>query len=136
MEDIELAKKYLEEYNLAIAVVKNGNIIYKSKDRGIKPMYILATNMKDILVGTSIADKVIGKGAAMLCNYIGVKEVYGELISNNAIEELEKGGILYTYNEICPYIKNRNKTDLCPIEKLTINIHDPKILLEKIVGFL
>ena len=39
MKDIELAKKYLEEDNLSIAVVKNGELIYKSQEKGIKPMY-------------------------------------------------------------------------------------------------
>lgn len=29
MKDIEIARKYLEEDNLAIAVVKNGELIYK-----------------------------------------------------------------------------------------------------------
>lgn len=136
MKDIEIAIKYLKEYNLAIAAVKNGELIYKSKEKGIKPMYFLATKMKEITKGASIADKVIGKGAAMLCRYIGVKEVYAQLISDSAMDQLQKGNIVYTYGEACPHIKNRNKTDMCPIEKIATDVDDMEILIERIGKFL
>lgn len=129
MKDIELAKKYLEEDNLALAVVKNGELIYKSQEKGIKPMYFLAINEKGILKGTSIADKVIGKGAAMLCSYIGAKELYAQLISEGAIKVLEEENIVYTYDRICPYIKNREKSDMCPVEKIATNVDDMETLL-------
>lgn len=132
MKDIELAKKYLEEDNLALAVVKNGELIYKSQEKGIKPMYFLAVNEKGILKGTSIADKVIGKGAAMLCSYIGAKELYAQLISEGAIKVLEEENIVYTYDRICPYIKNREKSDMCPVEKIATNVDDMETLLGEI----
>ena len=90
MKDMRIAKKHLEEGNLCLTVVKDSSLIFKSSDKGIKPMYILATEMFDVARESSIADRVIGKGAAMLCKYIGVKEVYGKLISDNAIEVLEE----------------------------------------------
>ena len=136
MKDIEIAKKYLVEGNLAIAVVKNGKLIFKSQEKGIKPMYILATESKGILKGASIADKVIGKGAAMLCKYIGIKEVYGQLISSSAIDVLKESKIIYSYGKTCSYIKNRDKTDICPIEKIAANVEDMDILLERIEEFL
>ena len=36
MKDIEIAKKYLNEENLTIAVVKSKKLIFKSKEKGIK----------------------------------------------------------------------------------------------------
>lgn len=136
MKDIELAKKYLEEDNLAIAVVKNGELIYRSKEKGINSMYFLATNVKEISRDSSVADKVIGKGAAMLCRYIGVKEVYAQLISDSAVDQLKKGNIAYTYDRICPYIKNRDKTDMCPIEKIAAESKNIEELLDRIKDFL
>ncbi len=136
MKDIEIAKKYLEEESLAIAVVKDGELIFGSHEKGIRPMYTLATSMKEISKEASIADKVIGKGAAMLCKYIGVKEVYGQLISINAVDVLEENNIIYSYDNTCPYIKNRDKTDLCPIEKIAIKGDDIEFLLKEIGKFL
>ncbi|CCQ96796.1 conserved hypothetical protein [[Clostridium] ultunense Esp] len=135
MKDIEIAKKYLEEENLAIAVVKDGNLIFKSHDKGIKPMYTLATQMVEMTKGSSIADKVIGRGAAMLCDSLYVKEVYGKLISDNAIEVLKKSGIIFSYGNICDYIKNRDGTDICPIEKIALQSENSEVLLSKIKGF-
>ncbi len=75
----------------------------------------MAINEKGILKGTSIADKVIGKGAAMLCSYIGAKELYAQLISEGAIKVLEEENIVYTYDRICPYIKKTGKSRICAL---------------------
>ncbi|MCF6465492.1 DUF1893 domain-containing protein [Clostridium sp. Cult2] len=136
MKDIEIAKKYLEEENLCLAVVKDGRLIYKSYDKGIKPIYTLATEMADIGRESSIADRVIGKGAAMLYKYIGVKEIYGKLLSDTAIETLEESNIVYSYYKTCTYIKNWDGTDMCPIEKITVQVENTEELLDRIKDFL
>jgi len=136
MKDIDIAKGYLTEENLTIAVVKDKNVVYKSKEKGIKPMYILAREMKDIAKDGSVADKVIGKGAALLCQYMGIKEVYGGLMSETAMDVLNRGNINFDYDEITPYIQNRDKTGLCPIENMSMDIEDGEILLKEIRGFM
>ncbi|CAK7084876.1 DUF1893 domain-containing protein [Tissierella sp.] len=135
MKDIEIAKKLLIEEDQALVAVKNGEVVFKSKDKGIKPMYIIATEMKAKVYEASLADRVIGKGAAILCGYIGIKEVYTDLISEGGIAALDKYKIPYTENKSCPYIKNRDKTDYCPIEKLSLAIEDPILLLQGIKEF-
>lgn len=136
MIDVELAKKILYDENQKLVVVKNGEVIFKSKDRGIRPMYVLSTEMKDKAKGGSIADRVIGKGAAMLCVYLNIERVYGELMSQSGINVLHKSNIKYTVKESCKSIKNRDKTDLCPIEKRSVDIEDPEVLLKRIKSFL
>ena len=136
MKDIELAKKILYDENQKLVLVKDEIVIFKSQDRGIKPMYILATEMKDKAQGASIADRVIGKGAALLCAYIGIEEVYGELMSQGGIDTLNKSHIKYSIKNSCTHIKNRDKTDLCPIEKRSLDVDDPEELLKRIEIFL
>ena len=114
MTDIEIAKKYLKEENLTLAVAKNGELIFKSKDKGIKPMYILATEMKQIAKNAAIADKVIGKGAALLCEYIGIKELYGELMSEIAIEILNESNIDLLILKLHHIYKIEIKQDFAP----------------------
>jgi len=130
-----MAKEYLEKENLSLAVVKNGKLIFKSHEKGIKPIYTLAVKVEDVK-GSSLADRVIGKGAAMICKYIGVKEVYGSLISEAAAEVLNMADIKFSYEEICPYIRNRDNTGICPIEKLSLETEDVHELLYKIERFL
>lgn len=136
MRDIEIAKEILEEENQKIVVVKDGQLVFKSKDRGIKPMYYLAKTMKESVKSSSLADRVIGKGAAILCEYMGIKSLYTDLISENAIRVLEKNEIDYEYKDKCDYIKNRDKSDYCPIEKRSLDTEDPEVLLERIEEFL
>lgn len=135
LKDVELAKKILFNENQRLVVVKDGEVIFKSKDRGIRPMYILSTEMKDKAKGASMADRVIGKGAALLCTYVDIKEVYGELMSQAGIEVLDKNNILYTLENSCKYIKNRDKTDLCPIERRSLDTDNPEELIERIEEF-
>ncbi|NLV88162.1 MAG: DUF1893 domain-containing protein [Tissierellia bacterium] len=135
MKDIEIAKNIFQKEDMAIVVVKNGVVVFKSKDRGIKPIYRLAKEMKEEAHGASIVDKVIGKGAALLCGYLGIKEVHGVLMSKEGQTILDRYKIPYTMDISCPYIMNRDKTDYCPIEKLSLDIEDPEIFLSRVEEF-
>lgn len=132
MTDLEKAKSLLFEEELTLVVVKDGEIIFKSKDKGIKPMFILATELKEKAKGGALADRVIGKGAAILAGYIGIKEIYTDLISQGGIERLEHYKIPYSMENSCDYIKNRDKTGYCPIENISKDIEEPLILIESI----
>ena len=135
MKDIEIARQLLVEENLTLALVKDGQAVYKSKEKGIKPMFILATEMKEEARGASVADKVIGKGAAILSGYIGIREVYAELMSEGGANKLEEYNLVYTMGKSCLHIENRDRTDYCPIEKISLDIEDPVIFIQKIKEF-
>ena len=135
MTDLEKAKLLLFEEDLNLVAVKDGEVIFKSKDKGIKPIFILATQLKEEAKGATLADRVIGKGAAILVGHIGIKEIYTDLISQGGIERLEHYEIPYSMKDSCEYIKNRDKTGYCPIENISKDIEDPLILIESIKGF-
>lgn len=136
LKDIEIAKEVFHKEDLAIVVVKQGEVVFKSKDKGIKPLYTLATKMKEEAFGGSVADKVIGKGAALLCGYLDIKEVYASLISEGGQIILNNYNIPYTMDKSCSYIMNRDKTDYCPIEKLSLDIEEPEIFLSRVEKFM
>lgn len=135
VKDIELAKDILEKEDYALVVVKSGEIIFKSQEKGIRPMYVLARDMKDMAKGSAIADRVIGRGAALLGKYVGAKEIHGNLISKAAIEVYEKDNISYSFNGLCEYIKNRDGSDYCPIEKISWGIENAETFLEELEIF-
>lgn len=136
MKDIDIARELLEKEGLSLVVVKDYEVIYKSYDKGIKPMYYVATSLLQVAKGSAIADRVIGKGAAMLCKALGVKEVYTPLISDTAIQVLEKANIPFTYGEACSYIMNIKKTGLCPVEEMAMESEDEEALLKRLEVFL
>lgn len=136
MKDVDLAKEFLEKEQLTLVIVKEGKVIFSSKDKGIKPMYTAVCELKEKLSGSSAADRVIGKAVAMLCKYANIKELHTKIISEAAVKVLEEGKIIFTYEKSSPYIKNRDKTDMCPVEKLSQNIDNAPLLLERITSFL
>ena len=136
MKDVELARRTLEENKLTLAAVKDGKVIFTSQDRGIKPMDTLLREKGSQVKGISIADKVIGKGAALLCLHMEIKELYTNLISQSARQVLDRHKIDYEFENSCQYIKNRDETGYCPIEKMSMDIEDPILLLDKLDEFL
>lgn len=134
MENIELAKKLLVEEDLSCILVGNDRVI-KSKDKGVKPLIDIIKNQEDVK-GYSVADTVVGKAAALLYVYIKVGNVFGRIMSQDAINVFKENNIEYSYLTLVPYIKNRDKTDMCPMEKSVRDINDPNLgyqaILEKI----
>ncbi|NMB11357.1 MAG: DUF1893 domain-containing protein [Firmicutes bacterium] len=136
MRDIDLARDRLLEGQYSLVIVKQGKLLFTSRDQGIKPIYSAVTQLGEILKGAVLADRVIGKAAAMLCSLAQVKSVYAELISSKAMEALNEAGIDLEYNKTCPYILNRSQDGMCPIEKLAASIDDGELLLKAIGQFL
>jgi len=134
MTDLEIAKEKLVVDGLAICIVKNGEVLYTSKEKGIYPIYNAYISMKDALEKASIADRVIGKAAAMICKSARINSLYSVIITEQAVELLETVNVEYT--KIVPYIKNRDQTDLCPIEKISRITDDTNILIDEIKVFL
>ncbi|MBU5677155.1 DUF1893 domain-containing protein [Alkaliphilus sp. MSJ-5] len=125
MSDRILAQNKLTEGEYSCVLVKDGNIIMTSYDKGIKPLLTKLIEDEKFLENAVLADKVIGKAAALLSIFGGIKSVYAHVISDCAKMILEKNGIDVEYNRIVPYIMNKDGTDKCLMEKLIDDIEDP-----------
>lgn len=136
MKDIDMAKEFLESEKLALAIVKDGKLVFSSTGIGIKPLFTAVEQLKDELEGSSVADKVTGKAAAMLCKYAKIKELHTHLISENAMAVLKDTPIILEYEESTPYIINRDKTGMCPVETLSLKTNDIDELMSGITKFL
>lgn len=134
MKDLDIAKEKLVADDLAICIVKNGKTIYTSKEKGIYPIYNAYKKMKDNLSGASIADRVIGKAAAMISDSVSISNLYTVIITEEALSILSDVNV--EYSKIVPFIKNRDKTDHCPIEKLSRRVKDTNELIKEIENFL
>ena len=99
--------------------------IRRFERRGVADLFSLVTDEPDFLRGASVADKVIGRGAALLLVKGGARSVYAEVISCGALEVLERAGIEVSFGTQVPNIINRAGTDICPVEKLTAGTESP-----------
>ena len=130
--NLEKAIKILEEEkDLTLVLVLNESI-YKSSEKGIKPLLQLLNSGKNYL-NYSAADKIIGKAAAMLYKLLNINDIYGEVMSISAINFLEQNNINFKYKIKTKEIINRKGTGICPMEETVLNIENPteaKKLLE------
>lgn len=97
-------------------VIKNRTEIRTFTQRGVADLYDLYQSDPAFMKGASIADKVIGKGAAALMVLGGMRTVYADIISTPALTLLRHEGIETTFAKEVPHIINRDKTGWCPLE--------------------
>ena len=114
---LESVIKLLHDEDYAL-VIEHQEQVYPFEGRGIRPLYEVYRHQKALLNQSLVADKVSGKAHAMLCVAGGVKAVYADLMSADAIEIYQSNGIHYEYGQSVPHILNRDRSDLCPIEQL------------------
>lgn len=120
MTDLQKAKSALSGHSIALC--KGDDIIISDK-RGIAPMVGFIAEGKD-LNGYSAADLVVGKAAAMLFIKAGVAAVYAQTLSESGKAMLECYGVPVEYFTLTQKIINRDKTDICPMERAVLNTDD------------
>lgn len=135
MSDQILARDKLLEGGYSCVLVRNGDVVMTSYDKGIKPIFLEITGNKNLLKGASMADKVVGKALALLSLFAGIKSVYGRIMSGNAKNVLENNGINVEYSEVVPYVMNKDKTDHCLMEKLVNDTEDPEEAFNMVSSF-
>jgi hypothetical protein len=135
MNDLEKAKNLLKNKQYTFVAVSKGKIIKTSHERGVIPMLEIIRDYQNILAETVIADKIIGKAAALLLVGYKVKQIYAEILSQQAKEVLDQYSMFYQYGKYVDYIQNRSKNGQCPMEKLTQRINDPQIAYSNILQY-
>ena len=128
-------KDILLKENHTIVIYKSDASVVVADDRGVAPLMKLLKENKEQLRDSMIADKVIGKAAALLMVYAGVKEVFTPTISVPAIEVFEKHDIKITYDKVVERIINRKGDGLCPMETLCLSVENPEEAFLKIQKF-
>ena len=128
--DLNSAHMLLEK-NGYTCVIKCGETIYTSIERGVRPLLQLLDSGTDC-TGFSAADKVVGKAAAFLYCLLRVRAVYAAVISKSALKVLSEQGIEVLYDDLVDAIRNRAGTGFCPMETAVLAESDPKKALERI----
>lgn len=117
-------------------VIYNNDHTHLFHKRGVQDLHQLLRTSPEVLCGAMIADKVVGKGAAVLMTAGGVRWVYADVISQSALEFLLTHNIEAEYGRVVPNIINRAGTDICPVEKLCMqcdNIEDALTLIDEFI---
>lgn len=117
------AKELLKNGNYT-CVVTNGEKIFTSAERGVKPLLSWFDDGEDF-TDFIVADKVVGKAAAFIYVLFGVSYVYADVISKKAAEVFGRYDIEYSYGELVDAIINRTNTGYCPMEQAVADVSLP-----------
>ena len=120
MTDLEQAKMRLAEGSFSCVVVRNGKETV-SLERGVKPLLDWLQQDNRFFAEASVADKVIGKAAAMLFVLGGAKTVHAKVLSEPARQTFETYKVAISYDILTDRIKNRSGTGLCPMESRVLD---------------
>lgn len=116
MMQLEDLKKLLIEEELTCVLAREEGVVLRSKEKGVMPLYGFIQNEGSSEQSLLMVDKIVGKAAAYLAIYAGVKGIYTHKISEGGLHILERHGIKVFYDQVVPYIYNRTKTGQCPME--------------------
>jgi len=95
-------------------------LVFSSKDDGLAPLVDYVTRFAPVMGEVLILDRVVGNAAALLLKLARCTEVWSSLGSERAARTLANFGIRYHFVNKVPYILNRQKSDVCPFEKLSM----------------
>jgi len=132
MQDLEIAKKRLNEKGLTLSIVKNAEVIFETAAHGISGLLEAIEKFYDELEGASVADKVAGKAIALLCVYARVKAVYAVTLSERAKVVFEKYAVYHEWSNLVKSILDVDKVKICPFEELAKEIFNPREAYEKL----
>lgn len=133
--DLDNAKQLLAAGSHACVAV-NAQKNAAADGHGIKPLLQLLREQADLLCGAAVADRVIGKAAALLLAYGGVHRLWADLLSEEAIPVLTHYGIAFDCGLRTPCIQNRDGTAPCPMELRARELQTPQQAWEVFNGLL
>lgn len=129
-------KSYLQEKQCNCVLIDDGQVIMTSFEKGILPLYNFIKNGNEIPSGCiEMGDKIIGRAVLSLAAYLGVSYIYTKVVSDTALNLLRDFQMEVEYDEVVPYIFNRNRDGQCPMESALEGVTDPKKAFEIIDRF-
>ena len=122
------AARLIESGLADCVLMKGGAITDKASGIGVKPIIRFLEDKPGCLKGADVADKIVGKAAAMLLVFGGADYVYGGIMSESAKDYLDSRGVGNSCGDagLIKMIKNRSGTGMCPLEQSVVGIEDPQ----------
>lgn len=124
-EVLQEAVRRIEEEGAPCVFVRDGVILKNGAGAGVRPLIAAWEEEPELLRGTVIVDKIVGKAAAMMAVLGGAAGVCGLTMSAAARDYLAAHGVPAEYGTLAGRIINRDGTGLCPMETAVLDVDDP-----------
>lgn len=119
------ARRLILEEDVPCVFVREGAVLRPGEGTGVRPLVRALDEDPELLRGSVVVDKIVGKAAAMLAVLGGAAGVYGLTMSAAARDYLAARGIPAEWETLTERIINRTGTGLCPMETAVLDIDDP-----------
>jgi ABC-type uncharacterized transport system ATPase subunit len=130
----------LEKTGNSLMIYKNGELIFESSLKGIRPHLKAIDELGAELEGSLMVDKILGRAAAFLVIYSKAAEAITAIVSSSGKMVLDRFGILLSYQDEVPHIKMENGIIYCPFERMVQGIEEPveayNAIVEKMKSFI
>ena len=125
----------LDRSGMCLMIWRHTEVIFSSSSKGIRPHIEAIERLgKEKLKGTIMADKIVGRAAALLMLYSVPAEVHAGIITKKARELLKDRGVMvYPKGEVLT-IKEKDGRIYCPFEAMVQGISDPEEAYPAIVA--
>jgi hypothetical protein len=124
--DLNLAKNRLIQKDLSLVIVKDAKVLFETESHGIGDLLKAINQIQNQMKGSSVADRIVGRAAALLFVFSGVTSVFAVTASDGGIEVLKKNSVFYEYESRVTNVLNLKRTDACPFEKLVAKLSSPE----------
>ncbi|MGQ9514466.1 MAG: DUF1893 domain-containing protein [Thermoproteota archaeon] len=132
MSATELLKQLVEE-GKSLIIVNDGRKIFSSSEVGLTGLLKAIEEVDSrSLDGSVVADRVVGKAAALVAISFGARELHAIVMSRSAIDVLRKHSRIFSHINLVDEIKDKSGLDTCRYEKMVANVEDPKEALKLI----
>ncbi|MBS7627030.1 DUF1893 domain-containing protein [Candidatus Bathyarchaeota archaeon] len=115
----------MKSRDVNLIIVKNGSLLYKSRDPGIAGFLRAIDELGADLHSSTVADKIVGRAVAMLCLYCKIKYVYAVSMTEGAHQLLTERHVPHISETYIGKLMNRQGTGLCPFEMAIKGVNDP-----------
>jgi hypothetical protein len=116
MKEFESFKKG----KMGLEIWSDKDVLFSSKKSGLGGLLEFIDKKDDRSHNLVIFDKKVGNAVALICVWLKAKEVYGVVGSESAGETLKDNKIKFNFLKTISCMMNKDNTDLCPMEKLSL----------------
>ena len=116
----------LKETGNSLMIYRNGQLIFQSANKGIRPHLEAIDQFGEDLHGTVMVDKIVGRAAALLILYSRAAEAHASIISAQGKRVLEAHGLRFIYEYEVDHIKMQDGRIFCPFEAMVQGFTDPE----------
>ncbi|HAI20908.1 MAG TPA: hypothetical protein DCM14_03310 [Clostridiales bacterium UBA8153] len=123
-QDLQRARELLGSGGASVVAVRRGELLASEPGNRLVPLLRLVQSVGPGLTGAAVADRVVGRAAALVLVHWGVAGVFGEIMSESAGRVLAGRHVLHLWGTLVPFIANPAGA-LCPMEAMVQDITDP-----------